>query len=202
MFQSNRLDSQFGYLIAFALVITTLLPIRAAADTITSSLPPQISVTPNLLTPALVENGRAGGYFITVQNISNQSIGINPGVGIVLTPLGQPDKSDKVVSVAETKRTCPRSGLMPNRTCTIDFDIFPDKDGPEKENIDSGITSIKFTVTPNRGEAVSATAKVTVEDSAKTPEPASFSSLLSGLMIVAVICWLRTMRRRRLSSQP
>lgn len=188
MFQLRRLTSIFAKTAAIA-AITVLAPSPAAADSIPAILPDQISVTAGAA-PILLENGGSKPYSITVKNISNQAIGINKGFGFTLTFVGKPDKSDKVVDVTETGRTCKQEGLAAKATCIISFNLFPDNDGPEKENTDSGITTIKFTVIPNRGGPVSASADVTVEDHAQVPEPTTLTSLISALISLAGIGWL------------
>jgi|ERR1700730_2221685 len=195
MFRPRKLALIFANAAIIAAVIAVWAPSPATADSISATLPDQISVTAGAA-PILLENGGAVPYSITVKNISNQAIGINGGFAFTLTFVGKPDKSDKVVDVVETGRTCKNTGLAANATCTISFNLFPDNDGPEKENIDSGITTVKFTVTPNRGRAVSASADVTVEDHAQVPEPSMLTSFISGMISLAGIGWLRGVRRK------
>jgi hypothetical protein len=168
--------------IAIAAIILT--PLCTLGDSaLVPAIPPQISVTA-LGTPLLMEGDGASVFGIRVKNTSSQAIGIT-SVAVALVKFGGPDTSDKVMSITQTNTTCPKNGLASNATCTFTFDVTPVGVGTD-EDLNFGVTTATFTVTPNRGSPVSTNADFTVrDDHASLPEPASILLLATGMVALA-----------------
>ena len=170
---------------AFVAGAMVLVSSSAFADAI-PALPKQISVTAGA-TQLLEEGAGAAVFGITVKNVSAQAIGIT-GAGFMITKLGGPDPSDHVMGIMQTATTCPKNNLAANAVCTFTFDVTPVA-GASEPDLDFGITSTIFTVTPNRGPTVSVTPSFIVRDdhASITPEPATLTLLASGAIGIAAL---------------
>jgi len=185
MITRGKLVTSWFCAAAFVVGPIVLVSSSAFADAI-PVLPNQISVTAGA-TQLLEEGGAAAVFGLTVKNVSAQAIGIT-GVGFMIIKSGGPDPSDHVMGIMQTATTCPKNNLAANAVCTFTFDVTPVPGGSEPD-LDFGMTSTMFTVTPNRGPSVSVTPRFTVRDdhASVTPEPATLTLLATGALGMAAL---------------
>jgi hypothetical protein len=174
---------------AFVAGAVIFAPFFAFADSL-PAIPPQITVTSGAA-QLLMEGGGGFAFTLTVTNTSNQPIGIT-SAAVVFVKFDGPDPTDRLMAIAQTKTTCPKNGLASNNNCTFTFDVTPVGTQGE-ENLDFGTTTAMFTVTPNRGPAVSANKDFLVRDdhASTTPEPATLTLFGAGALGLAALARLR-----------
>lgn len=172
-----------------------LLPFCAFADS-APAIPDQISLTPSTEPLILVEGGKAGVFVLTVENISKPRnlIGIK-NVSVVAVLMDGTDKSDTIVlPIPQPVSTCPKTiTLAFGQKCTVTYTFTPVGIGP-KENLDSGITSVRFRADPTLGLMVFSDTEITVNDVgfSATPEPATLTLFATGaLCLTALVCLRR-----------
>jgi hypothetical protein len=182
--------------VAWALIFA---PFFAFADSV-PAIADQISLTPSTEPLTLIEGGKAGDFVLTVQNISNPQnlIGIK-NVSVVAVLIDGTDKSDTVVlPIALPVSTCPKAiTLALGAKCTVTFTFTPISIGPpnkDKENLDSGITSVRFRADPTLGPMVFSDTESHVNDVgfSATPEPAT--STLFGVGTQGLAALMRLLR--------
>jgi hypothetical protein len=139
-----------------------------------------------------MEGGGGFAFTLTVRNISNQAIRIM-AAAVAFVKFDGPDSTDRLLAILQTNTTCPKNSLPNNNNCTFTFDVTPVGSGPEKESLDFGITTAMFTVTKNRGPAVSANKDFLVRDdnASTTPEPATLTLFAFGALGLAELAQTR-----------
>jgi len=198
MFERGKLVASLVRVAAIVAGAVIFVPFCAFADAV-PALPNQISVTPGAA-QLLMEGGGGFAFTLTVRNISNQAIGIT-SAAVEFVKFDGPDPTDRLMAITQTKTTCPKNGLASNNNCTFTFDVTPVGSGPEKENLDFGTTTAMFTVTPNRGPAVSANKDFLVrDDNASTPEPATLTLFTFGALGLAGLA--QTRRKKTTGQSP
>jgi len=197
VFERVKLVASLVRVAAIAAGAVIFAPFCVFADAV-PALPNQISVTPGAA-QLLMEGGEGFAFTLTVRNISNQAIGIT-GAAVAFVKFDGPDPSDRLLAILQTNTTCPKNNLPSNNNCMFTFDVTPVASGPEKENLDFGITIAMFTVTPNRGPAVSANKDFLVRDdhASTTPEPATLTLFAFGVLGLA---GLAQTRRKKTAGQ-
>ena len=195
MFELEDLVASLVRVVVIVAGAVILVPSCAFPDAI-PALPPQISVTPGAA-QLLMEGGGGFAFTLTVRNISNQAVGIT-GAAVAFVKFDGPDPTDRLLAIMQTNTTCPKNNLPSNNNCTFTFDVTPVGSGPEKENLDFGITTAMFTVIPNRGPAVSANKDFLVRDdhASTTPEPATSTLFAFGALGLAGLAQTRRKKTR------
>jgi hypothetical protein len=189
--EENWLDPGFGLRPPSQGVI--LLPFCAFADS-APAIPDQISLTPSTEPLILVEGGKAGVFVLTVENISKPKnlIGIK-NVSVVAVLMDGTDKSDTIVlPIPQPVSTCPKTiTLAFGQKRTVTYTFTPVGIGP-KENLDSGITSVRFRADPTLGPMVFSDTEITVNDVgfSATPEPATLTLFATGALCLTASVWL------------
>jgi hypothetical protein len=198
MFERGKLVPSLLRAAVFVAGAVILAPFFAFADSL-PAIPDQISLAPSTPPLILVEGGKAADFVLTVQNISKPKnlIGIK-NVSVVAVLQDGTDKSDTiVVPIALPVSTCPKAiTLAFGDKCTVTFTFTPVAIGPpdkDKENLDSGITSVRFRADPTLGPMVFNDTEITVNDVgfSATPEPASLILFAAGALCLTALTRLR-----------
>jgi len=158
------------------------------------AIPDQVFLTPSTEPLILVEGAKAGVFVLTVEHISKPKnlIGIK-NVSVVAVLMDGTDKSDTIVlPIPQPVSTCPKTiTLAFGQKCTVTYTFTPVGIGP-KENLDSGITSVRFRADPTLGPMVFSDTEITVNDVgfSATPEPATLTLFATGALCLTALVWL------------
>ena len=194
MFERGKLVTSWVRAAATVAGAVILVPLYAFADSV-PAIPDQISLTPSTEPLILVEGGKAGVFVLTVENISKPKnlIGIK-NVSVVAVLMDGTDKSDTIVlPIPQPVSTCPKTiTLAFGQKCTVTYTFTPVANGP-KENLDSGITSVRFRADPTLGPMVFNDTEITVNDVgfSATPEPATLILFATGALCLTALARLR-----------
>lgn len=199
MFARGKLVTSSVPAAAFVAGAVIFAPFFAFADSLLA-IPDQISLAPSTPPLILVEGGKAADFVLTVQNISKPKnlIGIK-NVSVVAVLMDGTDKSDTIVlPIPQPVSTCPKTiTLAFGQKCTVTYTFTPVANDP-KENLDSGITSVRFRADPTLGPMVFSDTEITVNDVgfSATPEPATLRLFVTGALCMTAVVWLRRKRQR------
>jgi hypothetical protein len=120
-------------------------------------------------------------------------IGIK-NVSVVAVLKDGTDKSDTIVlPIPQPVSTCPKTiTLAFGEKCTVTFTFTP-VTPDSKENLDSGITSVRFRADPTLGPMVFSDTEITVNDVgfSATPEPATLILFGAGAVCLTALLLLR-----------
>jgi hypothetical protein len=181
---------------AAPIVAGALLLVSACAFAdLVPAIPDQISLNPSTEPLVLIEGGKGADFVLTVKNISKpaQLIGIK-NVSVVAVLKDGTDKSDAIVlPIPQPVSTCPKTiTLAFGEKCTVTFTFTPVATD-SKENLDSGITTVRFRADPTLGPMVFSDTEITVNDVgfSATPEPATLILLGAGAVCLAALLLLR-----------
>jgi len=194
MFERGKLVTSWVRAAATVAGAVILVTFCAFADSV-PAIPDQISLTPSTEPLTLVEGGKAGVFVLTVENISKpkELIGIK-NVSVVEVLMDGTDKSDTIIlPIPQPVSTCPKTVTLAfGQKCTVTYTFTPVGIGP-RENLDSGITSVRFRADPTLGPMVFSDTEITVNDVgfSATPEPATLTLLATGALGVAIVEMLR-----------
>jgi hypothetical protein len=193
MFERGKLVTSSVRAAAIVAGAVIFVPFFAFADSL-PAIPDQISLAPSTPPLILVEGGKAADFVLTVQNISKPKnlIGIK-NVSVVAVLMDGTDKSDTILPIPQPVSTCPKTiTLAFGQKCTVTYTFTPVANGP-KENLDSGITSVRFRADPTLGPMVFNDTEITVNDVgfSATPEPATLVLFSTGALCLTALARLR-----------
>jgi hypothetical protein len=199
MFEREKLAPSMLRTAAMVAGAAILAPFCAFADSV-----PQISLTPASEPLILVEGGNVGVFILTVENVSKprELIGIK-NVSVVAVLMDGTDKSDTIIlPIAQPVSTCPKAiTLAFGNKCTVTFTFTTVAIGPptkDKENLDSGITSVRFRADPTLGPMAFNDTEILVNDVgfSAIPEPATWTLFTTGVLGLAALEMLRRGKRK------
>jgi len=189
---------------AAAIVAGTVIltPFCTFADSIPAAIESQIELSASANPLTFVEGGKAQKITLTVKNNSKpaQKIGIK---SITITDIltDGTDKSDTILPLPDATTDCPDTaamGLAGGKTCKFTFSVKPcpdpvmfgscaDKD--KKENLDSGETTVRFSVATTLGRPGIYDEVFIVNDKGfpVVPEPATLTLFAAGALYLTAL---------------
>jgi len=173
----------------------------AFADSVLVAIESQIELSASANPLTFVEGGKAQKFILTVKNISKpaQKIGIKS-----ITITDGTDKSDTILPLPNPSTDCPDTaamGLPGGKTCKFTDSVTPCPDpvmfgscADKKENLDSGETTVRFSVATTLGRPGIYDEVFIVNDKGfpAVPDPAT-----STLFAVGMLCLIALVRLGR-----
>jgi len=203
MLERGKLVTSFrAAAIVAGLVI--LAPFCTFADSVPTALENQIELSAAANPLTFVEGGKAKDFILTVKNISNpaQKIGIT-SINITAILTDGTDRSDTILPLPKPSTNCPATaanGLSKGQKCTFTYSVTPCPDplmfgscADKMENLDSGETTVRFSVAVTLGPPVNYDEVFIVNDKGfpVVPEPATLPLTATGLLGLAALVRLR-----------
>ena len=213
MLEPGKLAASLLRLSAVVAEAVILAPFYTFADSIpAAALKDQIELSANANPLIFVEGGKAQKFILTVKNISDpaQKIGIK-SIDITDILTDGTDRSDTILPLPKPTTDCPATaaaGLAGGKKCIFTYSVKPcpdpvmfgscaDKD--KKENLDSGETTVRFSVAATLGPTVNSDEVFIVNDKGfpVVPEPATLTLFAAG-----ALCLTPLVRPRRRNQDP
>jgi len=174
-----------------------------------AALKDQIELSANANPLTLVEGGKAQNFVLTVKNVSDpvQKIGIK-SINITDILTDGTDRSDTILPLPKPTTNCPANaanGLAAGKKCIFTYVVTPCPDpvmfgscADKKENLDSGETTVRFSVAATLGPTVNYDEVFIVNDKGfpAVPEPATLALTITGVLGLAALVRLRKDNRQ------
>jgi hypothetical protein len=210
MFERGKLATSLLRAASIVAVPVMLTAFCTFADSLpAAALKDQIELSANANPLTFVEGGKAQNFILTVKNVSDpaQKIGIK-SINITEILTDGTDRSDTILPLPKPTTNCPANaanGIAAGKKCTFTYAVTPCPDpvmfgscAEKKENLDSGETTVRFSVAATLGPTVNYDEVFIVNDKGfpAVPEPATLPLTTTGVLSLAALVRLRRDNRQ------